>query len=189
MDDDNDKTSNENSITRVLPIVIAFLTSLYLVEFSSIGSQAVRQYNNGYGTFDMKIYGVERVREILSHMPPAGFVAYKNYYVVDYFFILTFATLQILLLNLVFSWNIKKKHAYIIWSIPILRGLCDVVENTLLLITLNEYPKLNERMIQISSFATKTKILLIQVWIVILLGGIVGGIIVRRKKQRSVEES
>ena len=185
----NDESVNENSMTRILPVVIAFVISLYLVEFSSIGSPAVRQYNNGYGTFDMKMYGVERVREVLSQMKPAGFEAYKNYYVVDYFFILTFATLQILLLNLAYSWNVKRKYAYFIWSIPILRGMFDVVENTLLLITLNEYPKINETMIRISSLATKTKLLLIQAWIVLLVCGMAGGIITKRKNRECLEKN
>lgn len=46
-------------------IVITFLISLYLVESSPWGSESVALYNEGYGTFDMKIYDAETVYSIL----------------------------------------------------------------------------------------------------------------------------
>ncbi|MDD3414652.1 MAG: hypothetical protein PHY47_11705 [Lachnospiraceae bacterium] len=161
-------------------IVILFAISLYVVEWSSIGSHAVGQYNNGYGTFDMKSYSVDIVTQVLNQMEPRGFVVYKKYFVADFFFVLTFGSLQIMLLNMVYKWN-KNKIKYILWTVPVLRGIFDIIENIMLLTVLNRFPIISERIIHISSIATGLKLLMIKIWTVIFIVGILWGIIKRRE--------
>lgn len=186
MEEFKGKSKIRTTTIMLLIIILTFGVSLYLVEWSSIGSQSLGQYNNGYGTFDMKYYSKEIVSNVLKQMEPEGFVVYKKYFIADYFFILTFGTLQITLLTIVYRWINKKSVLYLICSIPVLRGVCDLVENTLLLIILNEYPKLNDNLIMTSSVATRTKLLMIKIWVIVLVGGIVGGIVKKHQKIKNM---
>lgn len=176
------KIKRGSEISWIVFVMILFAISLYIVEWSNIGSQSIGQYNNGYGTFDMKLYTVESVSNVLGEMQPEGFEVYIKYFIADYLFVLTFGTLQILLLNIVYKWIKGKEIRYLLWSVPVLRGACDIVENTLLLITLNLYPRLDERLIQISSKATWIKLLLIKIWAIMFIVGIIHRISRKRKK-------
>ncbi len=168
----------EKSKQRIYTIILfaVFALSLYLVEWSGIGSSAVAKYNQGYGTFDMKSYSTEGVAEVLDRMEPQGFTVYRLYFVADYFFVLTFGLLQITLLYLTYQWT-RPGIRRLLYCVPILRGICDMIENTLLLWTLNHYPDINRQVIQAASAATNMKLALIRVWSVIFLVGIVAGFV------------
>lgn len=180
---ENKKNNRRKNTIVLLTVFVIFASSLYLVEWSSIGATAVGQYNNGYGTFDMKSYSAETVSEVLQNMQPEGFHVYRQYFVADYFFVLTFGLLQILLLNSVYRWT-KQPIRKTLWIVPILRGICDVVENTLLLITLNSYPDIHAQLLEIASGATWLKLMLIRIWSVLFLAGLLVSI-VRRIGKRS----
>ena len=152
--------------------IILFMLTLYWVELSPLGSEALKQYNGGYGTFDMKSYDAATVEQILSIMQPQGFKLYMEYLVGDYLFILTFGTLQFTLLIMLYSWMKPSAVKKAILCVPILRGVCDFVENTLLCIILKTYPIFHPNLVRISSNATFLKLMLIKLWIILLLAGI-----------------
>ena len=58
-----------------------------------------------------------------------------------------------------------------------LRAVMDVVENTLLVLTIMQYPIVNQYVIYIAATCTQVKLYCIIVW----LGSILGGFIVRKK--------
>ena len=55
--------------------------------------------------------------------------------------------------------------------VPILRGICDIVENTLLLYVIHHSMEDCDILIAVASYATKAKLLLIGLWLVLLLAG------------------
>ena len=120
---------------KLIPAIVFFVIALYIVEASPIGSMAVAKYNQGYGTFDMKKYNAETVTEVLGKMEPQGFHVYKLYYLADDVFLIAFGLLQIVLLQMAFSWVRHPFILQLLCLVPILRGLMDLLENTILMTT------------------------------------------------------
>ena len=172
-----------NKIKKLLPIILIILfgITLYFVEFSPYSSTALAEYNNGYGTFDMKSYDVEQVNQVLNNMEPKGFTVYRQYFVCDYLFILTFGALQFYLLYIAFAWVKSKKIKGILYVIPVARGLFDFVENTLLLLVLQRFPEEISSLVKVSSIATQGKLWCIRIWYVVFLVGVAGLIYSKRK--------
>lgn len=156
-------------------IIIGFLCTLYWVEFSTCGSQAIAQYNGGYGTFDMKSYDTNGVDKVLSNMENEGLRRYYQYYFGDYLFILFFGLTQAIVSKNVCSKDGILKHM-LVYRIGIgailIRGIADFLENTLLLVTLIRYPSINGLVITSASICTQVKLCCIMVWIGSMIIGI-----------------
>lgn len=166
-----------------VPILLIFLfgISLYFVEFSPYSSKALAEYNDGYGTFDMKSYDVWQVNQVLTNMELKGFTVYRQYFVCDYLFILTFGALQLYLLYIAYAWVKSKKIKGILYVIPVARGGFDLIENTLLLIVLQRFPGEINSLVKVSSLATQGKLWCIRIWYIAFLAGIAGMIYSKRK--------
>lgn len=159
-------------IIRVI-VVVMFLISLYMTEAGFCGSQVVATYNGGFGTVDMKSYDAEVVRSALSPMGAEGLYVYKLYYLMDFMFVLCFGAFQIMLINDVFSFQKNRTVTIAITAVPVIRGLCDIVENVILLVTINTFPQINETAISVSARFTQAKLLCIRIWVILILVGII----------------
>lgn len=153
-------------------VVIGFILTLYMVEVSSFGSAAVAIHNGGYGTFDMKKYDYVSVVQVLSHMDLECVTAYQRYYLADFLFVICFGLLQCMTSTAVYRKN-KKVYRRIAIGLPIARGIFDVIENVLLLITIGNYPKINRGLVAVASISTQCKLWCIRIWIGMLLVGII----------------
>lgn len=171
-------------IVRII-IVVCFLISLYFVEAGFCGSSVVAEYNGGFGTVDMKSYDASVVRSALEPLGEEGMTVYKQYYVVDFIFVIFFGTFQLMLSDIAYSWRKNKLISVIVFGVPVLRGICDIVENIILLQTLCTFPQVNETAISICAGFTTAKLLLIRCWVVFLAAGILWKIIrhVRGRKK------
>ena len=163
-------------------IIILFLISLYFVEYGVAGSNIVASYNHGYGTFDMKYYNPLKVVQVLSEMSLEGIVIYRWYYVFDFIFIGCFLAFQCMCFRRLFSWWNSTMGRLLVCSIPILRGLFDIVENSILLNTLFTFPQVNDTAIRISMGCTYAKLWMVKLWLVELIVGIVLCIIIKKRK-------
>ena len=83
---------------------------------------------------------------------------------------------------IVYSFNENRLVKACIIGIPILRGLCDMIENTILLRTLFTFPKVNEIAIAIAAFFTQMKLWCIKGWGLLLCIGLIWRIILHFKK-------
>lgn len=159
-------------------IVIGFLLMLYWVEGSSWSSQAVARHNGGYGTFDMKSYDAHVVETVLSSMDSEGFKASYGYYLGDYLFIIFFGLLQCMISKTIYD-PLKSKISVtkilfaLAMIIPILRGLADLMENTMLVYTLLKYPIINETMVGVATIATSIKLGCIKMWVLLVIIGLI----------------
>ena len=86
-------------------------------------------------------------------MNEKGIAAYKLYYLMDFIF-----------------------------GVPIFRGICDIIENAILLWTLHTYPVINEMAISISAKFTMAKLMSIKVWILLVVIGLVWKLILYLKR-------
>lgn len=174
-------------------IIIGFLLTLYWVEASPWGSYAAAQCNGGYGTFDMKNYNVDSVTQILEGMTAEGYDIYYHYYMGDYLFIIFFGLLQAIILKGIYgklkTGVIFGKQMYLFaMGITVLRGVVDFMENTLLVITLRQYPQVHERMITTASMCTQIKLWCIRLWVLSVLLGIIMRMVLGIRKKLSVRE-
>lgn len=167
-------------------IVITFLISLYLVESSPWGSESVALYNEGYGTFDMKIYDAETVYSILPKFTVEGINLVSKYYICDYIFICCFFALQYMLSLLTYK-NVKSQiPRQIFVAIALIRGIADIIENTILLYIINSYPSQNKILVSIASAATQIKLRMIPLWAALLVIGIICNYV--KFEQKSTEK-
>jgi len=173
--------NNREIILRV-GITLLFFISLYFVEAGVCGSSVVAKYNNGFGTLDMKKYNVLSVQKVLSAMSCEGITVYKLYYLMDYIFIPFFGAFQIMLIQDVYSFNANRMVKVVIIGLPIIRGLCDMIENTILVRTLFTFPKVNEIAISISAFFTQMKLWCIKGWGLLVFIGVIWRVVLHFKK-------
>lgn len=149
-------------------IIIGFFCTLYWVEISSWGSQAVARYNAGYGTFDMKDYDMNSVELVLGNMEEEGFRIYYHYYIGDYLFIIFFGLTQVMISKKTCKGKgvLPINRGIYKFSIAaiIIRGIADFIENTLLVITLIQYPDTNRILITTATISTQVKLYCIMVW-------------------------
>lgn len=162
-------------------IVVCFLFSWYFVEAGFCGSSVVAEYNDGFGTVDMISYDVSVVRSAMEPLGEEGMTVYKQYYVMDFLFVIFFGAFQLMFSDIAFSWRKKKWISVIIFGVPVLRGVCDIVENVILLRTLCTFPKISETAIFVCAGFTSAKLFLIRCWVVLLAAGFIWKIILCRK--------
>ena len=153
-------------------LILLFILAFYWIEFSPWSSSALKNYNNGYGTFDMKSYDAQKVYTVLSDMEPQGFTIYERYFIGDFLFVIGFGGVHILLSLAAYGWAKSRWIKGVAIGVPIARGIFDVVENVLLLIVLLRYPTQYPEMVKIASMATNMKLAMIKIWIVLFLVGL-----------------
>ena len=154
-------------------LILLFILAFYWVEFSPWSSTALQNYNNGYGTFDMKSYDAQKVYTVLSYMEPQGFTIYERYFIGDFLIVIGLGGVQILLSLVAYGWAKGRWIKGVAIGVPIARGIFDVIENVLLLIVLLGYPTQYPDMIKIASMATTMKLDMIKIWIGLILVGLV----------------
>lgn len=67
---------------------------------------------------------------------------------------------------------------------PIARGVCDIIENTLLYITLCTFPNIDTFLVGVAGIFTSLKLWIIRLWLLEVLIGIVLKIIVKINRKR-----
>ena len=166
--------------------VAIFILAFYFVEVGPWSSRAVAKFNEGYGTFDMKHYTPEIVQTILSKMKPEGFDLSYRYYLCDTIFIFAFGWLQFNISSLIYGKAINSRIYHVLFiatvAILILRGMSDMIENSLLVFTLKSYPKVNEGIVTIASSVTQCKLWCIKIWMILCGIGITWNIIFSKLK-------
>lgn len=155
-------------------IVIGFCIFLYLVGSEFCGSKNVANYNQGYGTFDMKEYDYQKVTEILGQYEEGGIEATFRYYCIDFTFILFFGATQLIIINAVLGEKILKEKKWLkrlLIATAVARGLFDIIENILLMITIAEIYNVNKTVVTIASICSKNKMISIIIWLIFLAFG------------------
>ena len=169
----------------IIPVsFIFFIISLFLVESTWFGSANVAAYNDGYGTFDMKSYDIDSVYSVLEGAKEEYVGAAIKYYVVDYLFIIAFLNFQTVL-GISACKGFRRK-----WPLGLLivtsggRAAADVIENTLLLLVIINYPSLHNWWVKLASYATHIKLAAIPIWVISYIVILASGIIIKNIRSR-----
>lgn len=154
-------------------VVIAFIISLYLVEAGPWGSEHIALCNEGYGTFDMKIYDAKVVYSILPKFSTEDISFVNKYYICDYVFIFCFFTLQYVISQVTYK-NVKSQiPRQIFLAVAMIRGVADMIENAILLYIINSYPNQLKMLVSIASAVTQIKLRMIPLWAALLVIGVI----------------
>lgn len=146
---------------------IGFFVSLILMEFTNLGARGIQQYDPGFSLLDMRFkYDANIVYQVFDQIGEQGQQSYKNYLLLDYFFITCFL---IVMLALSFRVTADPLQRNILIVLASARALCDIVENTLLIILINNYPQQNLLLATVCSWSTTIKFVFMFLWVGMLI--------------------
>lgn len=147
--------------------VIGFFLCLVLMEFTNLGVRGIRQYDPGFGLLDMRLsYDANTVYQVFDQISEAGRKAYKHYLCLDYCFIACF---MIVMLALSFKSTTNPVYRNVLIVLVVVRALFDLIENTLLMVLINNYPQQNIFMATVCSWSTTMKFVFLFLWVGMLL--------------------
>ncbi len=146
---------------------IGFFICLILMEFTDLGGRGIQQYDPGFSLLDMRLqYDANTVYQVFDQIGVEGQKAYKHYLVLDYCFIACFL---IVMLALSFRVTADPLQRNILIVLAIARALCDILENTLLIALISNYPQQNMLMATVCSWSTTIKFVFMFLWMGMLI--------------------
>ena len=141
---------------------IGFCVSLILMEFTNLGVRGIKQYDPGFGLLDMRFrYDANTVYQVFDQIGEQGQKVYKNYLLLDYFFIACFLIVMLALSFRVTADPLQRNTLIVLASA---RALCDILENTLLIELISNYPQQNLLLATVCSWSTTIKFVFMFLW-------------------------
>lgn len=154
---------NKKLIRRIVIASVLFVVGLYLTELSPFSMKAVALTNEGYGVLDMTEYDADVFVKMMNASTDISL--YWKYYVCDFVFTAVFLNFMIQMVSGFKAPKIKviKIVSYVLASI---RGLLDIVENSIMLNQIYTFPNVNRKLINACNDITRIKFHFMRVWIV-----------------------
>lgn len=166
------------SITITVLGVIGFFVCLFIMYGTNHGISGITKYDESFKLLDMQFrYNSNKVYETFGKIGIDGQKAYFNYLILDYFFIICFFIVMFAITKKVVQNDILCK---VLIMVAIARGLLDMLENTLLILLIKQYPTQNTVLANICSWATTVKFLALYLWIIGVIIA-VANLILRKK--------
>ena len=146
---------------------ILFFLCLFLMYATNIGIRGIRKYDSSFRSPDMKFhYNAETISQAFDRLGENGKNLYRNYIILDFAFIACFLVVMITITNLLF---LPGSIRTVLFTICVLRSLFDIIENSLLLLTLKNHPIIDKPFISICSCFTSLKFIMLYLWILALI--------------------
>lgn len=160
--------------------VLGFIVCLLIMYLTDYGIPGIRKYDAEFETLDMQFhYNIQTVQNTFEKIGFDGRLAYNHFLILDYFFIICFLVVMIVLSKSVSNFNIVLNTLYILC---ILRAVFDCLENTMIIFMMNKYPLFSENIANICSYMTTLKFIMLYSWITIFIIQLILNIINRFSK-------
>lgn len=144
--------------------LIGFFACLIIMYTTNHGIRGLRKYDADFRLLDMRFhYTAANVNETFTKLNEGGRVAYRNYWILDFFFIACFLVVQLTIINSIAMGDATKN---VLIVISVLRALLDIVENSMLLYLIGKYPIQNNQFATICSWVTTSKFIALFLWII-----------------------
>lgn len=111
-------------------------------------------------------YDEKTVYQVFDQIGGEGQKAYQHYLLLDYCFITCFL---IVMLALSFRIAADPVQRNILILLASARALCDILENTLLMVLINNYPQQNMLLATVCSWSTTIKFIFMFLWLGMLI--------------------
>lgn len=144
--------------------LIGFVMCLIIMYTTNHGIPGIRKHDPNFRLLDMQFhYRSDTVYDTFDKLGKEGRKAYQNYWILDFFFIVCFLTVQITVVNI-----IDKRSALriILIMLSVLRGLFDVIENGILIYLIGKFPEQNNQLASFCSYMTTSKFIALYLWII-----------------------
>lgn len=157
--------SNLKSITYLG--VTGFFLILIIMYTTSWGIPGIRRYDAEFRLLDMRFrYNPDMVRTTFKAIGSAGRGIYSRYLVLDFAFIACFFIVMSAITDaLIMAPQLRQALSVFI----LLRALFDGLENTILMILLNRYPRINITLASLCSWATTLKFIMLFIWLLFII--------------------
>jgi len=151
--------------------VVGFIFSLYLMYSTDHGIPGIQKYDKTFQLLDMRFrYDSNIVYDTFKNIGNPGMKAYKQYLIVDYFFIICFLIIMVAISNQVLT---ETFYYYLLIFFSYSRAVFDVIENTLIILLINQYPEKNIKLATFCSWSTTFKFISLYIWIVGIIFGFI----------------
>lgn len=111
-------------------------------------------------------YDEKTIYQVFDQIGGEGQKAYQHYLLLDYCFITCFL---IVMLALSFRIAADPVQRNILIFLASARALCDILENTLLMVLINNYPQQNMLLATVCSWSTTIKFIFMFLWLGMLI--------------------
>ncbi|TLG76541.1 hypothetical protein [Culicoidibacter larvae] len=151
--------------------IAGFLICLFIMYATPHGIPGLRKFEANFRLLDMRFcYSETEINETFSRLGVEGRKAYKNYWLLDYVFIVCFLIVQLVIVR---AFNMSGIVSWCLIGLVLLRALFDCIENSILLFLINCYPVRKKWLAKLSSYSTSCKFVSLYIW----LAGIAGMIL------------
>ena len=132
--------------------IIGFFVCLIIMYATNHGIRSIRKYDADFKLLDMQFhYTADNVNESFNKLGSDGRSAYRNYWILDFFFIACLLIVMIAIVGVI-SMTDWVKNVLIILAVS--RAVFDAIENSILLYLIGKYPIQNNSLATICSWIT-----------------------------------
>lgn len=172
--------NNKKTVRRIVIAIVLFIVALCV---SLIEIHVVSLTNGGYGVLDMTNYNAEVFVKMMNASEDISL--YWKYYIFDFLFTVAFLNYMIQMARR-FEGPVINRIKIISYVIAVIRGILDMVENSIMLNQIYSFPDVNYGLINMCNTITRLKFHFMRGWFVCFLLMIVLGI-VRKRAGRKAE--
>jgi hypothetical protein len=147
--------------------IAGFIVCLIIMHTTDFGIKGLRKYDAGFRLLDMRFhYTADDVGEVFEKLGKAGREVYRNYWILDFFFIACFLIVMLAIVNKVVIDNWARNLLIVL---AVSRAVFDIVENSILMYLSNIFPVRNDSLAAICSWVTTCKFIVLYAWILGIL--------------------
>lgn len=151
--------------------ITGFLICLFIMYMTNLGVRGIRKYDPGFQSPDMQLhYSAASITDTFEKIGANGRAIYRKYLFLDCAFTLFFLIVMVTITGFLFTETLARN---LMFAICIFRAIFDILENSLLLIILRNYPVINKPLITICSAFTTIKFVLLYIWILALIFNVI----------------
>jgi hypothetical protein len=154
---------NKRSTRKRIIAIVLFIAALC---FSLMEIHEVAITNGGYGVLDMKKYNADVFARMMNASKDMGI--YRKYYIFDFVFTAAFLNFMIQMVS-GFKGPVINRIKNISYVIAVIRGILDMVENSIMLNQIYSFPYVNHSLINMCNTITRLKFHFMRGWFVCLI--------------------
>lgn len=143
--------------------ITGFLICLFIMYMTNLGVRGIRIYDPDFQSPDMQLhYSAELITDTFEKIGANGIAIYRKYLYLDCAFTLFFLIVMVTVTGLLFTGTLA---CDLMLAVCVFRAIFDILENSLFLAILRNYPVINKPLIMICSGFTTVKFVLLYIWI------------------------
>ena len=147
--------------------IAGFVLCLGIMYATDHGIRGLRKHDADFRLLDMRFrYTAADVSDTFSKLGEAGRIAYRNFWILDFFFIPCLLIVQIAVVHRI-DMNATARNGLVVLSA--IRAALDIAENSILLHLIGKYPAEDRRTATTCAWITTSKFVVLYTWAIAVL--------------------